>query len=639
VHLTTIRDASLRGLRLGTPLGGGVQLVRVAVGMLVALVIGYLTGDQTAVMMVCTGALLAALAALMPHNRTRVVAALLTVVFQILAAAVALALGPQWWLVLPLIFLGFLATGMLRAVAIGVSMRCLIVTVVFLDFAETGVDFTDKSRALFFFTVGAVVMAASQFLPPYGSRHSVQRRAVALFYRRLAAGEASGAALLAADRSLALLHRRNSHDELSRLNHLVEQGEQAGQLLLVIDGHDDAAAWRQAAAARLTDIADLLERRDGGRGNGPHRDPRPWPDGPTDACTTALVHVIAAAGRTAAGTDAPATDERRTPGPWALVRAEMHRHSPVLHHALRLAVACVIGQSVGLLLEHTVHIDGVLAHHSFWIVVAIALTMLPDYSDTFAKGVGCFVGSAAGALLAIGISLLEPGMLVHTVLLLLFFYGHIAFRSAGAPYALFFLVALIASMTPGPEAGFTRGLDTLIGCAIALAVFLTAPTWQRRQVPGRLADWSTAEGHRLLALARLWVGDTGNHRTALAESTVDSRIARLELFHALGTAATEPPDRDGRWDNVTLSRLREDVTEVTRATAVLSALRGGDPDTAPEDVAERITGLGTRLRDLDGPAPSGSTGAGAPTDVERAAARIDEATARIATTVRTQESR
>jgi uncharacterized membrane protein YccC len=606
VHLSTIRDSALRGMRLGKPLGGGVQLLRVAIGMLVALTIGYLTGDQTAVMMICTGALLAALAALMPHNRTRVVAALLTVVFQILAAAAALAIGPQWWLVLPLIFLGFFATGMLRAVAIGVSMRCLIVTVVFLDFAETGVDFSDKSSALFYFIVGAVVMAASQLLPPYGSRHSVQRRAVSQFYRRLASGESSGAALLAADRSLALLaadrslallYRRSSHGELARLSQLVERGEQIGQLLLLLDGRtsSDENPWRTTVSTRLAGIAAQLGTP--GRGGSRAQDPTPQRSAsqnsatprpssqdhagpqstesaaPTDQIEAELLRALESAERIASGLDAPAaSDERRTPGPWELIRGEMHRHSPVLHHALRLSVACVIGQTVGLVLERTVHVDGVLPHHSFWIVVAIALTMLPDYSDTFAKGIGCFIGSAAGALLAIGIAFLAPGMLVHTLLLFVFFCGHIAFRSAGTPYALFFLVALIASMTPGPEAGFTRGLDTLIGCIIGLAVFLTAPTWQRKQIPGRLADWSAAEAHRLRTLVQLWSEDTEARRLKLAESTVDSRIARLELLRALSTALTEPPLRDGRWDNEALNSIQSDVTVSTRSIAALAAV-------------------------------------------------------------------
>ncbi|MFT3970551.1 MAG: hypothetical protein QM695_09785 [Micropruina sp.] len=70
---------------------------------------------------------------------------------------------------------------------------------------------------------------AIQMLAPYEPRYAAQRAAVSGFCRSLAAGTPSGAALLAADRSLALL--RADGNELTRFVQLVERGEETAQLL------------------------------------------------------------------------------------------------------------------------------------------------------------------------------------------------------------------------------------------------------------------------------------------------------------------------------------------------------------------------------------------------------------------------
>ncbi|MDV2888574.1 hypothetical protein RYX45_25770, partial [Alkalihalophilus pseudofirmus] len=74
-----------------------------------------------------------------------------------------------------------------------------------------------------------------------------------------------------------------------------------------------------------------------------------------------------------------------------------------------------------------------------------------------------------GAALGIGIAFLGDDPLLHTTMLIVLFLGYLAFRSCGQPWTMFWVVAWIGILTPGPEGALTRGLYTIVGCVIAFA--------------------------------------------------------------------------------------------------------------------------------------------------------------------------
>ncbi|UYG15866.1 hypothetical protein BRM3_09450 [Brachybacterium huguangmaarense] len=144
------------------------------------------------------------------------------------------------------------------------------------------------------------------------------------------------------------------------------------------------------------------------------------------------------------------------------------------------------------------------------------------------------------------------------------------------------MVAWIGSLTAGPLGATTRGLDTIIGCVLAFAAYLIAPTWQRRLLTERLTEWARAAAEHLDALVLLWNDDDEEHRLAVSHSVLRARVTRVEFATSAQSARVEPRDRHGRWEDDALEAANAGVTAVTRHIAALSALV---PLTSAEDRA------------------------------------------------------
>ncbi|MFT4295759.1 MAG: hypothetical protein QM582_10145, partial [Micropruina sp.] len=320
MDLTSIKKAAVRGLTPGRPFQDPPMILRLVIGMVLASVVGYATNSPQTQVILTVGALLAGVSLTLPHNRSRLVAAALGSLAQALGLYLGVTLSGQWWVALALAFLGFLASGLLRAVAVGISMRVMLMTILFLAFAEMGrgLNAPPLSVALGFLA-GAAIMLAIQLFPPYEPRYASQRKAVSGFYRSLAGAGPVGAALLAADRSLALL-RADGNDQLTRFVQLVERGEEIAQLLLALENRpgSDAEAWRAVAAERLSGVAARVAQP-----NLPGEPAPSWPHGTASGVQQALQRAVEIAEQVASGAAAPpASDERRTPSSWELVKDE-----------------------------------------------------------------------------------------------------------------------------------------------------------------------------------------------------------------------------------------------------------------------------------------------------------------------------
>ncbi|MFT4226270.1 FUSC family protein [Micropruina sp.] len=598
MDLTSIKKAAVRGLTPGRPFQNPPMILRLVIGMVLASVIGYLTNSPQTHVILTVGALLAGVLLTLPHNRSRLVAAALGALAQAFGVFLGVTLSGQWWVVLTLTFLGFLSSGLLRAVAVGISMRVMLMTIIFLAFAEMGRGLnTPPLTVALGFVLGAAIMLAIQLFPPYPPRYASQRIAVSGLYRSLATGVPSGAALLAADRSLALL-RANGNDQLTRFVELVERGEEIAQLLLALENRPsaDVEPWRTAASARLNGLAARIAQP-----GAPADPPAPWPSTGAGGVRQALQRAVEIAEQVAgAGTAPHASDERRTPSSWELVRDELRPGSPILQHALRLAVTCVIGQLVGMGLAAWLGKDAIFAAHGFWVVVAVALIVFPDYGDTFSRGIGRTIGTIAGALLGIALSFLPADPLLHTVVLLLLYIGLQVFRTCGQPWSMLFLVAWISSLMAGPLAAVTRGIDTVIGCLLGFAAYLLFPTWQRRRLDELLSEWARAEADRLVALSRLWADETEEHRLAVAHASVLSRLIRIEFAAATKSARSEPEHPQGRWSDADLDPAAGAVLTVARQIAALSALAPYWSETERDGVRAEVGRLIGELMALAG---------------------------------------
>ena len=626
---TAFKDAARRGMKAGAPLQNPLALLRLGVAMLIASIVGYLLGDMEHQLILTVGAFMAIIAVVMPHNRSRLVAATATSIAQIVAVALGLAAAGNWAIVLPAIFVLFFLSGLLRAVSLGLAMRATVVTIVFLAIAEMSNHLSMSfGEVVGYFSIGVAITLVCQLLPPFGTRHSAQQRAVAAFYRAAADEQGQDVALLAADRSLALVRTRR-HDRLDRLRALVESGEAIAQLRRALNNRppETVEPWMTASSDQLRRIADAVSRR---TSVGPVP-AAPWPSDPADDLERALMSTVDEATRIASGGTIPdLSGERETPGPVELVRAEFRPGSPVLRHAIRLAVVCVVAQAVGLLLSRWLGPDLWMPGHSFWVVIAAALIVFPDYGVTFARGIGRTIGTIAGAAFGIALSFLPYQPLLHTVVLLLLFWGYLVFRSCGQPYTMFWVVAWIAALEPGTLGATTRGLGTVVGCLLAFAAYLLFPTWHRALLSERLNEWRSSVADQLDRLRTRWDDDTEDHRLDVARAAVTARLTRIEFAETASAALVEPADKHGRWTNDSIPPTVEAVQQVARQIAALTALA---PMWSPADriaAGRMITETAQRLTDIDA-APVDTTTrvastdtAAALTELERSASSVRE---------------
>ncbi len=230
---------------------------------------------------------------------------------------------------------------------------------------------------------------------------------------------------------------------------------------------------------------------------------------------------------------------RRTNQPLARLRADLEQiganisiHSPAGRHALRLAVivpaAALIARELPL-------------QRSYWMVVAAATILRPEFGATFTRGAERALGTCLGVALAGAIAVaFHPAGAATVVLVGVFAWvGYSVFPAsfaAGFSFITALVVFLLNTVSPDTLATATdRLVDTLVGGAIGLIAYALWPTWAHTSAWQSLADLVAAErsyldgvlsaaaegrrpgDQRMRSLAR---------KARLARTTAESTVAR-----------------------------------------------------------------------------------------------------------------
>lgn len=176
----------------------------------------------------------------------------------------------------------------------------------------------------------------------------------------------------------------------------------------------------------------------------------------------------------------------------ATLRANLSLDSSTCRHAVRLTLCIVIGTAIA---------NAFSLQRSYWLAMTIALVLKPDFGSTFSRGALRLAGTYLGLLLAtVLFHFLSPALPVHVLCI-----GILVFiqRSVGrANYGLLVvaisaLIVFMLSLTgiPPKDVIAARALNTTIGGALALVVYVVWPTRERTQVPQALA--SMLDAYRL----------------------------------------------------------------------------------------------------------------------------------------------
>jgi uncharacterized membrane protein YccC len=287
------------------------------------------------------------------------------------------------------------------------------------------------------------------------------------------------------------------------------------------------------------------------------------------------------------------------------IRANASLQSPAGRHALRLAVVVLIAELLARQLPLS---------RSYWMVVAAATVLRPEFGATLTRGTERALGTCLGVALAGAIVVvLHPAQGATVVLVGVLAWA--AYSTFPASWAVGFgfitavVVFLLNAISPDTLAtASARLVDTLVGGTIGLLGWALWPTWSA--MPARQALAALVDAGRQYAVRVLAALVTG-HQAVESEMGTLARSARLARTNAESTVArslSEPATRrvDADQTQNALAALRRLVqaTHVLRLDVQEDRRRPPLPVLAPlaDDLDSMLGSVETALR-LDGDAP------------------------------------
>jgi uncharacterized membrane protein YccC len=173
-----------------------------------------------------------------------------------------------------------------------------------------------------------------------------------------------------------------------------------------------------------------------------------------------------------------------------VLRANLDLGSPVLRHALRLAVVLAVATAISRISSFG---------RGYWIPITALFVLKPDFGQTLTRGLQRYAGTALGVVVSTLLARwLAPG--AYGLAALVFAFGWLAFALFRANYAAFsasitaVIVFFVSFGQIAPsQAAIDRFLDSLVGASLALLAYLAWPTWERHRTNAALADLVEAD--------------------------------------------------------------------------------------------------------------------------------------------------
>jgi uncharacterized membrane protein YccC len=588
-------------------------------------------GDPVAAATMGAGAMLVGVAWRVSGGRPPVALLSVDALLMALSTFLGSATGSRPWLHLIILFVWSLAAGLL--VAVGrrgavVGTQAVIGIVVFGRFSEPLPGALGLAGLVF---AGGLAMTLFVAIVRWPSPLALQRRTVAAAYRalaELALAPSDASTLPAAERldeartalsspalfgDPAILALRGLIDEASRIrielraiHVLLAQGlagnpaEQARARALLqscadalrvmasaIEGDTHARQELQAAIAQL-----------------PGSDPALALDETSDPVLTrrlaALGGQLRAIARYAQAAGQRANVAARRPvlgsshllggiqADLAQIRANATLESPAGRHALRLAVVVLVTEVIA---QH------IPLQRSYWMVVAAAAALRPEFAATFTRGAERIIGTCLGvALSGLIVAGLHPSL--GAVVAIIGALGWLAYSVFPASFAVgfAFLTALVvflldAVSTDTLAIASDRLLDALIGGAIGLLAYLLWPTWSHKPARQALADVVAAQRAYAEAVLRAIVTGERADQRRLSPLARRARTAYTTAQDTVARSLAEPSTRqiDREQSQGILGALR-------RIVSVIHVLRA---DAQEERRREPLPALATLAGELD----------------------------------------
>ena len=292
----------------------------------------------------------------------------------------------------------------------------------------------------------------------------------------------------------------------------------------------------------------------------------------------------------------------------AQLRANASLDSPAGRHALRLAVVVLACELISRHLPIS---------RGYWMVVAAATTLRPEFGATFTRGAERALGTCLGVGLAgaIAVALHPSGAVVVVLVGLLAWAGYAVFPAsfaAGFAFITALVVFLLNAISPDSVAtAWARLIDTLIGGGIGLLAYAVWPTWSNVPAWQALADLIAAQRGYLDAILEVLVTAKRADEGRIRSLSRQVRLARTTAEATVARSLSEPAPR--RIDAEQSQGILAAIRRLTQAEHVLRLEvqddRPGSPLPALEPLAADLDAVlstveaAIRARPDEQPAP------------------------------------
>ncbi|HEU0163415.1 MAG TPA: FUSC family protein, partial [Thermomicrobiales bacterium] len=258
---------------------------------------------------------------------------------------------------------------------------------------------------------------------------------------------------------------------------------------------------------------------------------------------------------------------------WTTLQANLTLNSAVFRHAIRLAVALVLAQSIALVLG----ID-----HGYWAPLTIAVILRPDFAGTITRGVARLIGTGIGLVLGTAVvHFLAPGIWEHVIVVtvLTFTIRWVAPSNAVlAAIAISCYIVTLLSMVgiPASTSVADRALNTAFGGVLGLAIFLLWPTWEAAHVRPVLAGMVGSFRRTFRAVMSRPLGREPLMATEIHRLRLRSRLTRTNAAAAVARLMAEPEGDPAqkREAQTLITGMRELAVSTLTLEGYLGAVRG-----------------------------------------------------------------
>jgi uncharacterized membrane protein YccC len=164
------------------------------------------------------------------------------------------------------------------------------------------------------------------------------------------------------------------------------------------------------------------------------------------------------------------------------VRLAANRHSPILHHAVRVAVTCSAAYTIGRIASPT---------HSTWVTVTAIAVLQPYLGATLVRIVERVVGTVLGGAIAVLLMQTIDDRRILALVMVPLAVGAVITRTRSYRVFVLLLTPVFVLVTdrwhPGIRTAGIRIADVALGGALAGIAALIAPSSERARLPDALA--------------------------------------------------------------------------------------------------------------------------------------------------------